>query len=67
MRVYYAATSSDQPMKVFSGEYYAATSTDQPMKVFSGEYYAATSTDQPMKVFQVSQECITLLEVLINQ
>ena len=39
VRVYYAATSTDQPMKVFSGEYYAATSTDQPMKVFSGKYY----------------------------
>ena len=38
VRVYYAATSTDRPMKVFSGKYYAATSTDQPMKVFSGKY-----------------------------
>ena len=38
VRVYYAATSTDQPMKVFSGEYYAATSTDQPIKVFTGKY-----------------------------
>ena len=52
MRVYYAATSTDQPMKVSQvgielatgcddknvRVYYAATSTDQPMKVFSGKY-----------------------------
>ena len=37
VRVYYVASTSDQPLKVFSGRVYYITSTsDQPLKVFSG-------------------------------